>query len=143
MMKLTAISLFFQRFFSRLFRLFTPPSRRRSLDYVVGFGTSTVAAHHPCKVSVIPAVAFRPERLIVPSTIAKHFRVANIEVNGVRQLRSVGSVPALMFTERMYGPHLLILKMDVATPNDFVSVTLVNDSDVEQVFQCGMSGPMV
>jgi hypothetical protein len=108
---------------------------------IVGFGTSTVPAHSPCKVSVRPAVAFRPERLVVPSTIADHFRVATIEVDGVRQLSSVGSVPALAFTGR--SPHLQNLKRDVAKLDDFVSVTVVNDSDVEQVFQCALTGPMV
>jgi hypothetical protein len=134
---LALFAQFLRRLLANLFRL---PTCKRHFDYVLGFGSTTVTGLGRATVSVRPNVAFRPERLVVPSGIAGSFMVEGIEVGGVRQLASVGGVPAVVFTERSLD---VCMRMDVARPGDFVSVTILNQDVNERVFQCAMFGPRV
>jgi hypothetical protein len=111
----------------------------RGRYYALGLGQTKVAAHESLVVAVHPDVAFRPERLVVPSTIAGHFQVVNFKVGRINQLRSIGSLPAVMFTENVFD---VSLESDVARPSDLVSVEVLNTSDDEQVFQGGICGPV-
>jgi hypothetical protein len=134
---LSLILLFLRRHLTRFLRL---PTCKRHFDHVVGFGSTVVPAHVPCTVSVPAQVAFRPERLVIPQDVARHFQVTDFQVNGRRQLSSVGAVPAGMFSDQSPA---VFLEADVARPGELVSVTVVNRSDDDQVFQCGLCGPKV
>jgi hypothetical protein len=128
-----------KKIFRRTSSLLRLAKTRVSTDYVVGFGLHMVPARERLVVSVRPDVAFRPVRLVIPSEVARHFQVVSVEIGLKNQIVSIFALPAVMFTEQAHGVHL---GMDVASPTDNVSVTVVNTSDAEQNFQCGLVGPV-
>jgi hypothetical protein len=115
-------------------------TKKSRYDYVLGFGSSTVKGEGMLVVSVRPSVAFRPSRVVIPQDIAKNFLVTSLKIGEAEQLSSVGATPAVLFGDLSYGPRLL---MDVAHTTDIIALTLVSQSDSEQVFQAGMYGPMI
>jgi hypothetical protein len=127
----------FTKIFRLLSNLFRKSSRSKQHDYIAGFGSTKAPPHGQLIVSVHPAVAFRPERLIIPSTIASHFQVVDVKVGRKSQLVSIGSLPAVMFAEQAFEVHLL---MDLATPSDFITIVVINTSDDVQFFQGGVWG---
>jgi hypothetical protein len=128
---------FIRRFRDKFLSFLTKKSR---YDYVLGFGSSTVKGSGTLVVHVRPSIAFRPSRLVIPQDIAKNFLATSLKIGEVEQLSSAGATPAVLFGDLSYGPRLL---MDVAHTTDIVSLTLVNQSDSEQIFQAGMYGSMI
>ncbi len=124
--------------FRWLSRLFARPSTVRHFDYVLGLGDVLVPPHCTATLSARPGISFRPERLVIPRGVAEHLLVCDVTVGRERQLRSVGRVPATMFDDRSSGP---CLRSCVARPCDYVSVTVYNTSDDNQLFQAGIYGP--
>jgi len=143
MTTLSLILLFLRRHLASLRRRLSnftrQPATSCHFDYVLGFGLSRVPAGERLVVSASSNVAFRPERLAIPPTVADNFQVVDVKVAGRRQLGSVGAVPASLFGCPSHNP---CLKMDAALPSDLVSVEVVNTSDDEQVFQCALYGPV-
>jgi hypothetical protein len=66
----------------------------RGRYYVLGFGQTKVAAHTNLVVSARPDVSFRPEKLVVSSTIAGHFQVVTLKIGSVSQPAQVHRLPA-------------------------------------------------
>ena len=114
-------------------------SRRR--EYVLGLGSMEVDPGKTRTLSARAFVCFRPERLIVPSNLAKDFLIVNLSVgNNHNQLASVGVLPAVMFTEAGGG---IRLGLDMAMVGTTVSVTATNHGDQECLFAAGVVGPAV
>ena len=89
-------SLPFDAAFSLLDEIEHPISK----DYVLGFGWTEVKGNGSATINVQPQVSFHPERLVIPSTVAKDFLVTDVKIGPNSQLVSTGAVPALAFSEQ-------------------------------------------
>jgi hypothetical protein len=132
----TKVVLFFRWLLSRISRT---PAKPERLCYVLGFEPRIARGGERIAVSAAPAATFRAERLLVPAAVARHFQVVEVIVGGAPQFKTGCPVPASLFDERALGP---LLGKDVARPSSFVTVTADNVSGDDQVFHCGVYGPV-
>jgi hypothetical protein len=109
-------------------------------DYLVGLELTTVRAGSSIDIGVQAEVSFRPARLIVPSNVGGDFLIAEIMVGHKNQLIAKGSLPGLMFSEKVTDVHVL---RDVARAGAYLTVRVVNQSTEARVFQGGFVGPVV
>jgi hypothetical protein len=117
---------------------FCPPSSR---DYALGFGSTLVKANSSANINVQPQVVFRPERLVIPASIAEDFLITDIKVGKNSQLVSTGAIPAAAFTSARSEANCMM--MDTAQISMFVTVSVTNTSDKDRYFQCVIFGPSV
>ena len=82
-----------------------PQDRRREFPVGLIAATTTIFGASGSAVA-FPQVTFRPERLIIPSTIAPSFRVDSIVVGKDNQSVSAAALPADMFSEVAVGVRL-------------------------------------
>ena len=114
------------------------PDEDASHEYALGLGFTAVAGNSSANINVQPQVRFRPERMVIPDSIADAFLITDIKVGKNSQLVSTGAVPAAAFTNRSGPSHL---KMDVAEISMFVTVSVTNISDQAKNFQGVIFGP--
>ena len=117
------------------------PSNATSKDYALGFGSTLVKANSSANISVQPQVVFRPERLVIPASIADDFIITDIKVGKNSQLVSTGAIPAAAFTSARSEANCMM--MDTAQISMFVTVSVTNTSDKDRYFQCVIFGPSV
>jgi hypothetical protein len=81
--------------------------------------TGTVAAGAIAQIVARPQnLAFKPQRIVIPSTIAPDFLITDIKVGNVSQLVQSGTLPAEAFTQNLFDG---MMEMDtVQTSQDFV-----------------------
>jgi hypothetical protein len=121
--------------FTLLDEIETPISR----DQIMGFGWTLVKGNSSANINVQPQVSFRPERLVIPSTVAKDFLITYIKVGKNSQLLSVAAVPALAFAEQ--APHGVPLQFPVCRRSQFITISVTNISDCDRWFTAAMFGP--
>lgn len=98
---------------------------------VVPAGTSTTVTARP------QTIAFKPQRVTVPATIAPDFTIEDIKVGNKSQLAQSGSLPAEAFTQTSFGVEM---DMDtVQTSQDFV-IQLTNISGANRTFRAAIFG---
>ncbi len=101
-----------------------PPTRLR--QQVIGYdSTSTIAAAASSTLTQRPQTIFRPERLVVPATIALAFLITDIKVGKNSQLVAAGSIPAAAFSE---ASTAVSLKMDTCPVGGDISLSVTNFS---------------
>jgi hypothetical protein len=115
-------------------------SGESSKEYALGFGSTLVPAKSSANISVQPQVVFRPERLVIPASIAEDFLITDIKVGKNSQLVSTGAIPASAFTNHSEPSRM---KMDTAQIAMFVTVSVTNTSKEDKFFQCAIFGPSV
>ena len=113
---------------------------RKRREYVLGLGSTEVEGGRSVTISAPSQVNFLPERLVVPSSVAVDFLIADLQVDKKSQLVSSGGVPAVLFTDTVFGARL---KMDVVAAGMFVSVTVVNQAKEPRTFAAGVVGTVV
>jgi hypothetical protein len=81
--------------------------------------TGAVAAGAIAQITARPQnLAFKPQRIVIPSTIAPDFLISDIKVGNVSQLVQSGTLPAEAFTQQLFDG---MMEMDtVQTSQDFV-----------------------
>jgi hypothetical protein len=67
--------------------------------WVLGFGSTTVAASATAPIVSRPQTWFRPDRLVIPSTQSPNFLVADIKIGNRSQLMNVNAATAQLFIE--------------------------------------------
>ncbi len=115
-----------------------PP--RNAREYALGLGSTSVAGNSSANINVQPQVIFRPERLVVPSTLAVDFLITDIKDGKNSHLGSTGALPAVMVTEQAFGVRLT---KDTAQIAMFVTVSVTNQTPAARNFQGGLVGPAV
>jgi hypothetical protein len=118
--------------------------RDRSLspyDTVVGLGCSMVDGVCSMNINVRTVCLFRPERLEVPPEVAKDFLLTDIKVGKSSQFWSDGAVPMSVFLDRRH--QYLRLKMDVAHPSMFVTVSVTNTNRFPRNFMGALVGERI
>ena len=73
------------------------PTKSRALAF--GMQSLAVAAAATVNVQVQPQVLFRPQRIVIPATIAPSFVINDIIVGNKSQLALAGAIPAEAFTQ--------------------------------------------
>lgn len=113
------------------------PTKARRLVLPMA-STSTVAAGSSATITARPqTIAFKPQRLLIPATIAPDFTVEDIKVGNKSQLAQSGSLPAEAFVQ---GAFDAMLDMDtVQTSQDFV-LQLTNISGAARTFRAAVFG---
>lgn len=114
------------------------PRPRRRL--VLGWGSTQVPPRGRAIINVEPQCPFRPDRLMVPSDLAKYFRVDDFKVGRNYQatlFEGLTDASAENFSEVVdRGP----VRMDRAQTGMYMSITVENDTDVSRTFQGAMAG---
>ena len=107
----------------------------------LGFATaSAVAAGATVTVTGSPQTLFRPERLIVPSSIAPFFEISDIVIGNVTQSAAAGRVSATTYSEVAVGVGLLF---DTAQPGVDIQILVTNTGAEALTFRCVMIGAAV
>ena len=120
-----------------LLRTLPPRSAR---EFVIGLGSTAVPGLASINVGVQPQVIFRPERIVIPSTIAADFLITDIKVGKNSQLVSPGAIPSVVFVENAFGVRL---KMDTAQIAQFITISVTNQNPAARNFQGAIIGPAV
>lgn len=82
---------------------------------------------------------FKPEEIIIPSSIAPFFVLDNIQVNGVNQLASSAPVPAEALSEAALRPKM---KLDTVNPSFPLTMDVtMTDTTADRVFRALFVGP--
>lgn len=113
------------------------PTKARRL--VIGMAsTGTVAAGASATITARPqAVAFKPQRIVIPSTIAPDFIILDIKVGNKSQLVQSGELPGEAFAPDLVDGEM---EMDtVQTSQDFV-VSITNISGAARQFRAAVYG---
>ncbi len=118
-----------------------PEDRRR--EYALGF---TAAAAIPVGASstatALPQVRFRPERIVIPSTIAPSVTLDSIVVGKDSQQVAAGAIPAEVFTEVGVGVRLN-LKTAIVGMQIVLSFTNIDALGREILFRAAIIGTAV
>jgi hypothetical protein len=117
----------------------TEPTKGRVLS--LGFDSvSTIAASAQSTVSSQPQVTFRPDRVIIPDSIAPSFLLNDLKIGKNSMFISATSVPAQAFSHDAAGVGL---KMDTAQVSQIISMTVTNISAGALRFYAALTGPSV
>ncbi len=115
------------------------PSKGR--EYVMGLDSvATVAAAATAIITTRPQVIFRPDRLVVPASIAASFLINDLRVGKNSQFVSATAVPAEAFTQGAFGVRL---KMDTAQISQDIILSVTNISGGALRFNAALIGPAV
>lgn len=113
----------------------------KSRVYVLSLDTvTTVAAGATTPVTAQPQVLFRPERLVIDSTVAASFLINTFTIGKNSQFASTGAVPASMFSPTAVG---VTLKLDTAQISAIVALSVTNTSGGALRFTAGLIGEAV
>lgn len=116
-----------------------PPSKGR--EYVMGLDTvATVAAGATATITSRPQVVFRPDRLVVPASIASSFLINDLRVGKNSQFVNATAVPAETFTQGAFGVRL---KLDTAQVSQDIVMSVTNVSAGAVRFTAALIGPAV
>lgn len=114
----------------------------KSREQILGFdsGVAGVAAGATLNVVSRPQVVFRPDRLVIPATIAAAFLLNDIRIGRSSQLTSGNPVPCEAFGQTAFGVRL---KMDTAQVSMDVALNVTNISAGLLRFLACLIGPSV
>ena len=113
------------RVFDRQNTVMSPTFPGNAIMCAVGLGSTQVYGASSANINVQPFEAFRLDRLIISSDVARHFLVTDIKVGDKSQLDSPGCIPGLSFTENVFA---IKLKGDMVHPRQFITVSVTNQS---------------
>jgi hypothetical protein len=106
-------------------------------EYVVGFGPTKVKAGATYNAQAQVQMPYRGNRLIIASALSNNFSVNDIRVGKDSQAISANPIPAAAFSELAVG---IDLGLDIAIPGHFLTLSVTNTTDKEQVFAAALIG---
>lgn len=114
----------------------------RSGRIVLGMNSSgTVAAAASTNITARPqSTAFKPERIVIPSSIAPDFTIQDIKCGNVSQLAQSGDLAAEAFVQTVFGGEMDMAT--VQTSQDFV-MAVTNISGAARTFRAVVYGHAV
>jgi hypothetical protein len=116
----------------------TSPTKSR--EYILGFDSTAVPGSTSANITKRPQVIFRPERVIIPSSVGVDFQVVDIKVGKNSQFSASGEVPAVVFAETAFGVRL---KMDTCQVSMDVTISVRNTNAAQRNFTAAIIGPAV
>lgn len=116
------------------------PTRARRLVLPMS-SSGTVAAAASATITARPQnQAFKPQRIVIPATIAPNFTIQDIKVGNISQLAQSGDLPAEAFVQTLFDGEM---DMDTCqTSQDFV-IQLTNISGAASQFRAAVYGRAV
>jgi hypothetical protein len=87
-----------------------------------------------------PQIAFRAERLVIPSFITPSFIIVDVKIGNRSQFVSSGAVPATVFSEVGEG---VTLRMDTAQVSQEIVISVANITTAAAFFRAAMVGTAV
>lgn len=113
------------------------PTKARRLVLPMS-STGTIAGGSSATITARPqTIAFKPQRITIPATIAPDFTIEDIKVGNKSQLAQSGSLPAEAFVQNAFDTSM---DMDtVQTSQDFV-LQLTNISGAARTFRAAVYG---
>lgn len=111
------------------------PTKSRNL--VIGFVQTAIAAAASATVTQRPQVLFRPQRVVVPASLAPNFTIDDIKVGNKSQLISAGAVPAEAFAQTSFGVEM---KMDTCQISMDLILEVTNISAAASDFRASVYG---
>ena len=110
-------------------------------EYPLGFDSvATVAAGATAIITTRPQVVFRPDRLVVPASIASSFLINDLRIGKNSQFVSATALPAEVFTQGAFGVRL---KMDTAQIAQDITLNVTNTSAGALRFTAALIGPAI
>lgn len=100
----------------------------------------TIAAGASAVIESSPQVEFRPERLVVPDSIAGSFLIQDLKVGKNSQFISNDPIPAEAFQTDATN---VVLRMDSAKISQIISITVNNISGAAARFFASLMGPAI
>lgn len=116
----------------------TAPTKAR--EYILGFDSTAVPGSTSANITKRPQVIFRPERVVIPSSVGVDFQVVDIKVGKNSQFSASGEVPAVVFAETSFGVRL---KMDTCQVSMDVTISVRNTNAAQRNFTAAIIGPAV
>lgn len=118
----------------------SPPTRSRK--WAIGFDSvAAVAASTAFTLTQQPQVLFRPDRVVIPSTVGGNFTISQILVGQQNQLAASGALPGLLFAENAVDVGL---KMDTCSISMQLVISGTNiDAGAGHRFTAAMIGMAV
>jgi len=114
------------------------PTKAR--EYILGFDSTAVPGSTSANITKRPQVIFRPERVVIPSSVGVDFQVTDIKVGKNSQFSASGEVPAVVFAETSFGVRL---KMDTCQVSMDVTISVRNTNAAQRNFTAAIIGPAV
>lgn len=112
-------------------------------EYVMGLGRTTVQPGELVRVRVPSGFDFKPERLVIPSTIADLLVIEDLRFCNVRQLGTDVPVPAAVFSEVAFGVRLNEREMIFVRKGRFIEIAVRNPSAVPVDFVGALVGQAI
>lgn len=122
-------------------RKLTRVAPTKSRELVMGVASAAaINAGAQADVQGQPQIAFRPDRIVVPSSIAADFIINDLKIGKNSQLVSGGSVHCQTFAEGAFGVRL---KLDTLSISQTVLFRVTNISAGAETFYASLIGPSV
>lgn len=112
----------------------------KSREYILGFDSTAVPGSTSANITKRPQVIFRPERVVIPSSVGVDFQMVDIKVGKNSQFSASGEVPAVVFAETSFGVRL---KMDTCQVSMDVTLSVRNTNLNLRNFTAAIIGPAV
>jgi len=110
---------------------------------ILGYGSTLIPEYGWANIHVQSQVTFRPYRLIVPSTIAHHFKIESVyygeEVRQELPLGLIGHRRHTEMTTAFLDLESRRLRLP-AKPNQFITISVQNVADCSRNFQAALVG---
>jgi len=107
-------------------------------QYPLGFSKAAVAPSATVQVISRPQVTFRPQRIVIPASVASNFSIADVRIGKNSQLVSSDELPAELFLPDAVN---VLLALDTANIGQDVELTVRNlDASNSQDFRGAMIG---
>ena len=112
--------------------------KRFTMPFTPGTGSAALVTAGATAVFIgSPQALFRPDRLIIPSTIGPYFDVLSFSIANQPQTMGAGAVPADIYSEVSTYTEM---SFDQAYPGVQITLTVQNKSSVSQTFQAALIG---
>jgi len=113
----------------------------KSREFPVGFDSVTaIAPGASATLTQRPQIIFRPERIVIPASVAAFFQILDIKVGKNSQFVSAGALPAATFSESAFGVRL---KMDTVQISQDLILFVQNIDVAGHRFLASMIGEAV
>jgi hypothetical protein len=109
-------------------------------NYTISPVTATVVgAGLNANISANPQQLFRPERFVIPASLAPSFTIQDIKVGNVSQFPNAGDIPGEMFAQNSFGKGM---RLDTVNPAINLQVSCTNITGGSLTFRAGFEGTM-
>jgi len=129
-----------QQYFEGLAAIFSEKRTGRDVStpkYILGFWPLHVESKQEAYLTQSVQLAFHPEYLLIPSTIAEFFQIRDIKIGPYSQFIAASEVPASAFSE---NAPINRLKMDPCPISGKITIDVRNTDDRSHVFTAVIVG---